>query len=279
MKEFMTKHPLILGLIAFIIGEVGVSVFHKGMALGLVLVGRMLLALIMLFFIGYFAGKSAIKWKKGVIGVSIRKSRYILILGFLIGLIGFLGMYLKGEFHANGFLLILGSLVMTLFVGIFEEALFRGIIFESFLFDFGKTRKGIMQAAIVTSFIFGFSHVYLDFFKGNPITGSFVMLVFLKTVESGMFGFFLAALYLRTKSIWGVALVHGLFDFFSVAPSFLMGTGLSIGYTGADGSNTLYTIAYVVTIILSIPLIVKGNRMIKEMELPQRGIFYETAFK
>ncbi|MGL4605842.1 MAG: CPBP family intramembrane glutamic endopeptidase [Eubacteriaceae bacterium] len=254
----MKKKPLILALVALVVGEIGVSIFHRGLALWVVLLSRLILALMMLFIIGFFAGKTTIRWKMDVVSISLLKSRYALVLGFLIGL---------------GALPSVGSLVLALFVGVFEESLFRGILFDSLLLRLGETRKGIIQAAILSSFIFGFSHVYLDFFKGNAITVNFVLLALLKTVETGMFGFFLAALYLKTESIWGISLIHGLFYSFSIEPSLLIGTGLSAIYTGTNGSNMLLTIVYLVTIILSIPLVVKGNRMIQEVALPQRGVF------
>ncbi|WP_459499179.1 CPBP family intramembrane glutamic endopeptidase [Bacillus sp. C1] len=91
------------------------------------------------------------------------------------------------------FLLIIGS---AIFIPIFEEIIFRGIILRFFL-----ERFPFWIAAIASSFIFGISHTY----SLGVMVGAFLM------------GLFMAILYKRTNSIIPAMLFHIMNNAFAFA--------------------------------------------------------------
>lgn len=86
-----------------------------------------------------------------------------------------------------------------------------------------------------------------------------------KTVQAGIMGFLFFIIYLRTRSIWAVALLHGLNDLFpflmditkemTEKPKYILQT---------DASDSLvawiFVAMYLVLIILSMPAVLRGLR-------------------
>ncbi len=100
---------------------------------------------------------------------------------------------------------ILTFAALTLVVGFAEETYFRGLILTSLL------PTGTMRAVILSSFLFAVLHLL------NIIGGTwdpFYTLV--DTVAAFGLGITLAAIRLRTGSIWPLVGIHALFDFTSV---------------------------------------------------------------
>jgi membrane protease YdiL (CAAX protease family) len=97
---------------------------------------------------------------------------------------------------------ILMLVVFTAMIGFAEEALCRGMMLQAFL------PRGVMQAAIVSSLIFGSMHLVQIFYGMN------IGMALLYVVYAGLLGFGFAAPYIRSGgAIWPVIIVHALFDF------------------------------------------------------------------
>ncbi len=89
-----------------------------------------------------------------------------------------------------------------IFVGIFEEFLFRGLLLKSLLAGFGEHRfAGKMAAVFVSSLIFGLTHF---FNLQDQMVNSTISQVITATYS----GIFWAVLYLRVRNIWVVACYH-----------------------------------------------------------------------
>ena len=97
---------------------------------------------------------------------------------------------------------IVFTLINTFFVGLSEELMFRGILFQAF-----RTAMKIWPAIIVTTVAFGAIHVLNVF-----VTGNFIPSV-AQALGAGMSGLLFMALRLRTGSLWPVVITHGLWDF------------------------------------------------------------------
>lgn len=93
-------------------------------------------------------------------------------------------------------------LINTLFVGISEELMLRGVLFHGAI-----SRFSIWQTILITSIIFGAIHALNGF-----LTGDFGMAA-IQAVSAGMSGFWFVALRLRTNSLYPGMIMHWLWDF------------------------------------------------------------------
>ena len=104
-------------------------------------------------------------------------------------------------------LLVLYSAV-NLAIGLCEEVLGRGVVLLVMLQKWGHTRRGIYQAVLVSSALFGAAHIL------NLITGRLPLLANLtQIIYSVFFGVIFAACFLRNNAIWPVMLMHAAVDF------------------------------------------------------------------
>lgn len=88
-------------------------------------------------------------------------------------------------------------------VGLFEECIFRGIIFSVLVDRFSKDKKGLWKAYIGSSLIFAAAHLLNGFSVGTLVQVCYTFLT------GGLFGFVL----LKTKNIFCCGFVHALYNF------------------------------------------------------------------
>jgi membrane protease YdiL (CAAX protease family) len=103
-------------------------------------------------------------------------------------------------------------------VGISEEFIFRGTILNLFIDKFGKTQRGIYASIMSSSVIFGIAHIT------NVFSGVSLKSAFIQAVGAGVLGALLAAIYVRTRNIWVVAMLHAFMDFSALIGSGFFGT-------------------------------------------------------
>ena len=101
-------------------------------------------------------------------------------------------------------------------VGLFEECIFRGVIFAVVAGLFSKDKKGLWLTYITSSVIFGLAHI----FNGSILQVGYTILT------GGLFAFAL----MKTKNIFCCAFVHALYNFggllFETAERFGLGNGV-----------------------------------------------------
>lgn len=103
---------------------------------------------------------------------------------------------------------VLGFALYNLAIAISEEFLFRGAIFTQMLNSW-KDRKGFIWAAIIgSSVIFGLRH-----FLNLVTTPNVIITTIGQVLFTFMAGFYLCAVYLRTRNIWVCVIIHFLEDF------------------------------------------------------------------
>lgn len=171
---------------------------------------------------------------------------------------------------------LLGVAALCAFVGVFEEVLFRGVLLGGLLPRFGGTRNGLLVSALVSSVVFGMAHVGSAAGATDPLT---LAQMLLKTVQAGSIGLVFAAVYVRTRSIWGVAALHALTDFMLMAPLAVLGGGEeALGSYVVSGGDALsvalglaLVVAYLLAVALYAPCAVRGWRLLEGAALPARG--------
>lgn len=131
-------------------------------------------------------------------------------------------------------------LVNTMLVGWSEEVMFRGIMLRG-LFRSG----GIWVAILGSSALFGAIHV-LNVFLTGDLRGAVI-----QACAAFLSGIFLAAVRLRTGSLWTGIVLHGLWD----AGTFFIAAGGTAAAGAAAGPTALGDYG---SIVLSLPLFVLG---------------------
>jgi membrane protease YdiL (CAAX protease family) len=121
-------------------------------------------------------------------------------LFLVLGLFPLLLLTFSSTIHRTASTTILLITLLSLFVGIAEEGLFRGLILNILL------PKGIWRAVLLSSLLFGSVHL-LNVFVGFPLTGALI-----QVISALGFGMFLAALRLRTNSLRPGIIAHAIWD-------------------------------------------------------------------
>ena len=94
-----------------------------------------------------------------------------------------------------------------LFVGLFEEACFRGVVFLGFLEKRRATASGRFWAIILSSAVFGLVHAVNLFFGAGPIA------VLMQIGYSFLIGAMCSVVLMKTANIWICVALHSIFNF------------------------------------------------------------------
>jgi len=159
-------------------------------------------------------------WREMRITTKLEKNWYwvmippVLYIGLFFA-IGLIALSESGVGWSGIPLQIFGPLILTTFlVGIFEEFLFRGVVFHAF-----EKWRGPILAAFISSIMFGAMH-YVNWVGGQQLSGTHV-----QVMHAGAAGILYAGIILKTGSIWPAVLAHGAWDltvtFTQVARSYL----------------------------------------------------------
>ena len=88
-------------------------------------------------------------------------------------------------------------------VGMFEEFIFRGIIFAVLLGYFPKTQEGLWKAYIASCLVFALAHLF------NGLSFGTILQVGYTFLTGGLFGFVL----LKTKNLFCCGVIHAIYNF------------------------------------------------------------------
>ncbi len=102
--------------------------------------------------------------------------------------------------------ILLFYLVVYMIVGLFEEILCRGLLFNSFKAYWGDNKKGVYLSAFLSSLLFGCLH----FFNLN---GSNTISTITQVIYATFFGMLFATIYYRSGNLLSCIILHGLVDF------------------------------------------------------------------
>lgn len=144
------------------------------------------------------------------------------------------------------------AVALCIATALFEEGFFRGLLVPCV-----AVRTTALHAAVVSALIFGALHVLGDgpVPAPTPTSESTLSLDFaflsasavLKTIQATLFGFCMAALFLRTGNIWTCVFAHAAFDAFYFVPHIVILGELPMTYLSA---NPLDLAVLAVTIVL-----------------------------
>lgn len=168
------------------------------------------------------------------------------------------------------------SVALCLGIGFLEEFMVRGLILNGLLARMGASRKGILWACIISSVVFGLMHVNLSSLAtATPLE---LLQAVLKVIQTGTYGFALAAVVCKTGELVSAALLHALDDWLLYILTFIMGGSITTEYVSSGTEEGWATVTvYVVCIVLYIPLVIRAVHTLNEIDVPNRGAFFKLG--
>ena len=187
---------------------------------------------------------------------------------YLIGIVLFTLMFgvIGGGLFVG--LPLINLIVGCFLIGVAEEFLCRGWLLNEFLERFGDTKKGIWYSIIISGIIFGLIHL------GNIYTmGQSVPTTILQAMSAAATGIFLGLIYYKTKNIWTVVTLHGLWDFS------LFLNNISPIYETAETASSISVIGIIFGILMAGSELINTIPYIKDIDAePKKGKVIGFAF-
>lgn len=139
-----------------------------------------------------------------------KKQKFLksIALGFPMLIIATISL-LQNLSSLNGFNVgnFINLLLLTIFIGIAEEFLCRGWLQNEFIERYGDTKKHIILSILFSSLIFGSIHF------SNMLGGQGFIETIMQVIQATSAGLLLGSIYYKTKNIWAVIFLHGIYDF------------------------------------------------------------------
>lgn len=186
---------IIWGYAGGIISKVIINYPQGELVIGEAVLASLVLIVMLLFKNSYVFTQDRIRWHK-----SLKYGSF-----YLIGSVLFMLVYNKG--FTGGLSLI--NLVLGCFlVGVAEEFLCRGWLLNEFLERYGDTKKGVWYSIIISGVIFGLMHLGNIYSMGQSFATTLI-----QVMSAAASGILFGLIYYKTKNIWTVITLHGLWDF------------------------------------------------------------------
>ena len=130
-------------------------------------------------------------------------------LYYVIGISFFLLMsgVLRGALFTGG-LAVINLIIGCFLIGVAEEFLCRGWLLNEFLERYGDTKKGVWFSIIISGIIFGLIHLGNIGGMGQSVANTIT-----QALSAAATGIMFGLIYYKTKNIWTVVAIHGLWDF------------------------------------------------------------------
>ena len=224
--DFLKAHPLITGVIGVAVGVGATKVFIVDAIWKWALL-RVILTMA-LSMVGELVSKGRSFENCHSTTGYILKWGLVTQITSVIAFGSLIHTFITGELHiaAGWFPRLLAAICLAVFVGLFEELVFRVLINDALLYSFRNSKHIIVWIAVISSLVFGIVHVIGGGIPDSP--AAFGAAVF-KTVSCAVDGFILLLLYWKTRNIWGIALTHALWDLATFVQSALTESTTSFG--------------------------------------------------
>lgn len=96
--------------------------------------------------------------------------------------------------------------LLALLIGLFEEILFRGVLFHGL-----RARHGAGRAVVLSALLFGAFHLV------NAVFGQDLFLTLIQISTAIALGLFLAVIVLQTRTLWPAVVLHALWDAYALS--------------------------------------------------------------
>lgn len=263
MKKIIYKFPILFSITVFSLTMLLLwgAIYPLLIPLGETYSGiiKYTLTLILTILFGYVINKN--------IPYTLKCSQFLKGL-FSYGLIGLIGAVMAFAFSFNEIDMspsietIVGYILLNFAIAISEEFLFRGLILTTLLNAWKNKKDFIIKAVLVSSAIFGLRH--LINLITNPIA---VNLTIGQVFFTFMAGFYLCALYLRTKNLWLCITIHFIEDFLAGFWNLYSSSALALSNMDAPIVNVIALVALQSFYLIFGILMLKDKKWNKELAI------------
>ena len=265
---------IVLAVVAFLSGELGGLIVKDGSLYtsAVMFLIRTVIAMIPFLLLG---GKKWFTSEKSTILKTLKFTIPLLALNLFLAVLS-IWSALKSGVTEGAFGRVCTTICLAALIGLNEELIFRGLLFQGIHTIIGKKKSSLLAAAMISALVFGFAHVIAELDFSN-IFG--ILTACLKTLETAMFGFVLCYCCYFFKDIRGSIIFHAIFDWVVIAPGVLSDNSgeLSISYTSTDTKKgTVQIIMFLIMVIVYAPCTIKAFKAIKAAE-PSEGLFAKES--
>jgi membrane protease YdiL (CAAX protease family) len=130
--------------------------------------------------------------------------------------------------------------IYCLCIGLFEEIVFRGLLFYLLASYFSKDRKGLIKTFVYSSVIFGLAHL-TNLFSGAGLPPTLLQVGY-TTLTGGLFAF----AFMKTKNVLFPACIHALYNFCGLILETPQKLGLGTGIVFDTGTVIMMAIISVI---------------------------------
>lgn len=165
------------------------------------------MVLVLVYFMPFSMLSALIFYYKFFRGTAFKKIKINpwIIEFFIAGLIlACLQMYF-GNYQDKDMMLIWTIIATTFMVGIGEEMLFRGIVFNAF-----REKRGVYMAILISASIFGVLHIT------NLLGGASLWHTLAQVFSAGISGIVFAWVFYKTQNIIPTMMYHWVWDMFLI---------------------------------------------------------------
>jgi uncharacterized protein len=181
-------------------------------AVSIHIIFRFIGAILILSILGAMGSDRLTQWR------SIRHLIWVVIPSFIISINNFpFSALFNGRvtwIEPNYRLLLF--FIECISIGFFEEIIFRGVLLNILLNKFSKHRLGILYSILISSIVFSVAHLL-------NLSELGMQSIVLQMGYSFLMSMMWAIVYLKTKNLWIVIIMHSTFNFFGQVV-FIMGT-------------------------------------------------------
>ena len=186
--------------------------------------------------------------------------KYLLILPFWIVAINnfpFIGVINEEVTLVRGGVLVFLYAIQCFLTGLFEETAFRGCVFMLVLQGRRKTRADVFWSIIISSAIFGVTHIV------NLFVGAGIAPVIRQLGYSFLIGAMCSVALILTKEIWSCVFLHAVFNFAG-------------GVMPTLGKGSIWNLPTVIlTAVIAVVVAVYGVAVFLKLDLSELDCFFE----
>ncbi len=220
------------------------------------MIGELFWGASMLVIVLLFGNSYIFTEKKDKLSKSFLLGLPLIVIGSFNLLVNIINM--QAVTTHSSFINLLTLLLYCLFIGLTEEFMCRAWLQNEFIERYGKTRKQVIISIILASLVFGMIHI------SNILVGQSVLDTIIQVIQATAAGMLFGAIYYRSKNIWSVILLHGLWDFAILLGQ--MDTVKDCTYgtptAGIIIYNVIGTIAVVLVYILAFIILMRKSKIL-----------------
>ena len=150
--------------------------------------------------------------------------------------------------------------VLHPFIGtaLYEEALYRGLVLKLLLKKYGHSKRGIINACIISSAFFGFFHIC------NMLTAP-VLPTITQIISAAAVGLFCAVIFVRTRKLLIPMLFHGLLNLSTQIFNAIVSPDAMMQNAGAEtGTDVIGFI--IMTLLSTLPILIAGLVLLRKVK-------------